>query len=183
MDNILKIILMVPQSTPREALYIETGLLDPEAIRLKKQSANGTQNEEWHKPENEKVHNKQQHNHKMGRRNKKGKTRAGHRRRGHEGRKNICEAQSKPQNKRVVQGKNRKRGQQQIQSSTPIGRDKKNWEPPKRANHMKKITRPQASTIFKARSRMLPVKTTTGINTKPRHAEGVATTKKPNSMS
>ena len=35
MDNILKRILMVPQSTPREVLYIETGLLDPEAIRLK----------------------------------------------------------------------------------------------------------------------------------------------------
>ena len=35
MDNILKRILMVPQSTPREALYIETRLLDPEAIRLK----------------------------------------------------------------------------------------------------------------------------------------------------
>ena len=35
MDNIIKRILMVPQSTPREALYIETGLLDPEAIRLK----------------------------------------------------------------------------------------------------------------------------------------------------
>ena len=26
---------MIPQSTPREALYIETGLPDPEAIRLK----------------------------------------------------------------------------------------------------------------------------------------------------
>ena len=38
MNNILKRILMEPQSTPhhREALYIETGLLDPEAIRLKK---------------------------------------------------------------------------------------------------------------------------------------------------
>ena len=35
MDNILKRILMVPQSTPREALYKQTGLLDPEAIRLK----------------------------------------------------------------------------------------------------------------------------------------------------
>ena len=35
MDNIIKIILMVPQRTPREALYIETGLLDQEAIRLK----------------------------------------------------------------------------------------------------------------------------------------------------
>ena len=34
----------------------------------------------------------------------------------------------------------------------------KNWEPQKRANYMKKLTRPQASTIFKAKSRMLPVK-------------------------
>ena len=34
---------------------------------------------------------------------------------------NNCETQSKQQNKRVVQGKNRKREQQQIQSSTPIG--------------------------------------------------------------
>ena len=35
MDNILKRVLMAPQSTPREALYIETGLLDPETISLK----------------------------------------------------------------------------------------------------------------------------------------------------
>ena len=94
---------------------------------------------------------------KMGRRNKKGKTRAGHRRRGHEGRKNICEAQSKQQNKRVVQGKNRKREQQQIQSSTPIGKDKK-LGAPKEGQLYEKPNKAQASTIFKARSRMLPVK-------------------------
>ena len=35
MDNIIKRILMVPQSTPREALYIEPGLLDPETISAK----------------------------------------------------------------------------------------------------------------------------------------------------
>ena len=35
MDNIIKRTLMVPQSTPREALYIETGLLDPETICAK----------------------------------------------------------------------------------------------------------------------------------------------------
>ena len=35
MDNIIKRILMVPQSTLREALYIETGLLDPETIAMK----------------------------------------------------------------------------------------------------------------------------------------------------
>ena len=35
MDNIIKRILMVPQSTPREVLYIETGLLDPETFSTK----------------------------------------------------------------------------------------------------------------------------------------------------
>ena len=35
MDNIIKRILLVPQSTPREALYIETGLLDPQIIGMK----------------------------------------------------------------------------------------------------------------------------------------------------
>ena len=35
LDNILKRVLMVPQTTPREVLYIETGLLDPETISLK----------------------------------------------------------------------------------------------------------------------------------------------------
>ena len=32
MDNIIKRILKLPKTTPREALYIETGLLDPETI-------------------------------------------------------------------------------------------------------------------------------------------------------
>ena len=43
MDNIIKRILMVPQNTPREALFIETGLLDPETISAKNQNNDGTQ--------------------------------------------------------------------------------------------------------------------------------------------
>ena len=35
MDNIIKRILKTPKGTPREALYMETGLLDPEAIIMK----------------------------------------------------------------------------------------------------------------------------------------------------
>ena len=31
-ENIIKIILKVPQGTPREALYMETGLMSPETI-------------------------------------------------------------------------------------------------------------------------------------------------------
>ena len=75
------------------------------------------------------------------------------------GEKNNCEAQSKQQNKRVVQvqGKNRKREQQQIQSSTPVEWDNK-LGTPKGGHLYEKLTMPQASTIFKVRSRMLPVK-------------------------
>ena len=35
MDNILKRVLKVPQSTPRECLYIETGIMDPQALIMK----------------------------------------------------------------------------------------------------------------------------------------------------
>merc|ERR1712018_457361 len=35
LDNIIRRILMVPKSTPRETLYIETGLLDPITISKK----------------------------------------------------------------------------------------------------------------------------------------------------
>ena len=34
-DNIIERILKTPKGTPREALYIETGLLDPETIIIK----------------------------------------------------------------------------------------------------------------------------------------------------
>jgi hypothetical protein len=35
LDNIIRRLLMTPQSTPRESLYIETGLMDPETISKK----------------------------------------------------------------------------------------------------------------------------------------------------
>ena len=38
MDNIIKRILMIPTSTPREPLYIETGLLDAESMVKKNES-------------------------------------------------------------------------------------------------------------------------------------------------
>ena len=47
-NNILKRVLMTPQSTPRKALYIETGLLDPETIS-QKQNDDGPQNGEQSK--------------------------------------------------------------------------------------------------------------------------------------
>ena len=42
LDNILKRLLKVQNSTPREALYIETGIVDIEHTRKKTQNRNAT---------------------------------------------------------------------------------------------------------------------------------------------
>ena len=182
MDNILKRILMVPQSTPREALYIETGLLDPEAIRLKSRvlmehrMMNGTSQRMKRFMTNNNTTTK------WAEETKKTKQELG-----------IDEGDMKGEKTTVKHRVNNKikewfkeRIEKESKNKSKVQHlldGIKNWEPQKRANYMKKLTRPQASTIFKARSRMLPVKTTSGINIKPRHAEHVATTQKPNSMS
>lgn len=45
-ENIIRRILKVPQGTPREALYLETGLLSPEIVIKKKQTQHGSTNQE-----------------------------------------------------------------------------------------------------------------------------------------
>ena len=45
LDNIIKRILMVPRTTPREVLYIETGLMDIEHITQKKSNQYGKKNQ------------------------------------------------------------------------------------------------------------------------------------------
>ena len=125
MDNILKRIIMVPKGTPREALYIETGLLDPEVIGLKNRvlmkhsMMNGTSQRMKRFTTSNNITTK------WAEKNKNTKQELGIDEWHMKGEKNNCEAQSKQQNKRVVQGKNRKREQQQIQSLSPIGGDKK----------------------------------------------------------
>ena len=44
-ENIIRCILMVPQSTPTDTLYIETGLLDISTITTKKQTEHGKKNQ------------------------------------------------------------------------------------------------------------------------------------------
>ncbi len=46
MDKILKIILKVPPGTPRETLYIETGLLDPTTIIQRRTEIQWTENKQ-----------------------------------------------------------------------------------------------------------------------------------------
>ena len=157
MDNILKRILMVPQSTPREALYIETGLLDPEAIRLKNRvlmehrMLNGTSQRMKRFTTNNNI------NTKWAEETNKAKQELG-----------IDEADMKGEKTTVKHRINNKikewfkeRIEKESKNKSKVQHlmeGIKNWEPQKRANYMKKLTRPQASTIFKARSRMLPVK-------------------------
>ena len=55
MDNIIKRILMVTQSTPREALYIETGFAGSRSNKTKKPSAHGAQTNQRQQPTDEKL--------------------------------------------------------------------------------------------------------------------------------
>ena len=157
MDNILKRILMVPQSTPREALYIETGLLDPEAIRLKKRvlmehrMMNGT---------SQRMKRFTTYNNtttKWAEETNKAKQELGIDEGDMRGEKTTVKHRVNNKIKewfkeRMEKESNNKSKVQHLLEGI------KNWEPQKKANYMKKLTRPQASTIFKARSRMLPVK-------------------------
>lgn len=165
MDNILKRILMVPQTTPREALYIETGLLDPEAIRMKnrinmehrlkmgpsqrmKNATKNNNNRTW-AAENEKIKETLQIE-KEDLQGDKYEVKIRTLKKITEWFKTKIENDSENKSKvqHLIEGKGE-------------------WKPLKRAKYMNKLTRVQASTIFKARTRMLPVKD----NYKNRHPE------------
>ena len=156
LDNILKRILMVPTTTPREALYIETGLLDIEAT-IQKNTVN-TENRirkgqnkymqkiikidqkgSW-KKHNDEIKQKsgiQEDDMEQKRNRTKGKV--------HEkianAFKNRIESsgEDKSKVKHLIEGKGE-------------------WKPNRRQKYMSRLTRMEVSVIFKARTRMLDVK-------------------------
>ena len=157
LDNILKRILMTPQSTPREALYIETGLLDPETIqhkqrvsmnqritvgdsaRMKNLATNDTQNSHWQslvKASKEKL--KIEPNHLNG---KLPTVKAAIKRKALEYFKTKTENDStqKSKMKHLLEGRTE-------------------WKPQKRSEYCKKLNRGECSIIFKARTRMIDTK-------------------------
>ena len=155
LDKIIRRILMTPDATPREALYIETGMLDIEALmdikrlsmmaRLKRERSTlmdivlSNPECKWMKKTKEVM--------------------AKH---------NIYEwelAGDKRWIKRIITERVTTTFQEKM-SSRPEGKSKiihfldgkGEWKPEEPANYMYKLTRKQASTIFKTRTRMIKVK-------------------------
>ena len=155
LDKILKRILMTPDATPREALYIETGLLDVETVmdakrlnmmaRLNRDKSElmaaviENPGSKWMKKTKE-IMTKYEFEEEdlIG---SKDKTK-------HEiNRKVYIQFWKKMTREREEKSKLRF-----------FLEGKKEWKPEEPAEYMKKLTRKQASTIFKARTRMLKVK-------------------------
>ena len=157
LDNILKRILMVPRTTPREVLYIETGMMDIEHICKKnrvnmekrlnldqnsiayKVKENGAQNG-W-KKNTEEIKNAMR----------------------------ITPEDMEGSKEQAKQNIKRKTQQKFVENIETSGRNKskvrhlldnrtEEWKPGKPAEYMTKMTRKQVSLIFKARTRMLDIK-------------------------
>ena len=146
---------MTPDSTPREPLYIETGLIDIEAIvdikrlnmmsRIKKVSSKmmdkvlSNPESKWKKKTRETLEKYQTFEWEM--------------------------AEEKEYTKKII----KERVMNAFKERMSINQENKSklkfflenitdWTPGQPANYMKKLTRKQVSTIFKARTRMIKVK-------------------------
>ena len=166
MDKVLKRIVKTPvKGTSREALYIETGLLDPEAIIIKNRInmenriANGT-NETMKSILKIKTPGSwAQENKKL--KNKLGIT---------EEEMNQTQQELKPTIKKKTNEEFKRRITEEMQGKSKMEyymEGKKQWEPLKPSEYTKKLNRNQVSLIFKARTRMLNLK----ANFKNRHQE------------
>ena len=158
MDNIMKRILKLPKNgTSRETMYMETGMYDPRAliernrINMEARIRNG---------DNQLMKQilQAQHQDSWIQQNKAIKEKL-----------NITEDDiqlSKNEIKTLTKHKMKQAFRQRIFESAQAKSKTQNyfenktepWEPGKRAVYMNKLTRNQASTIFKARTRMLKVK-------------------------
>ena len=155
LDKILRRILMTPDATPREALYIETGLLDIATIsdskRLNMKARLNREKSElmtkvlsnpqcmW-----EKDTAKTMEKYSITQDDLKGSKQQTKERI----KKAILE-RVKPAVEQACQGKSK---------MTYFTENKEVWKPGIRAKYMNELTRKQTSLIFKARSRMLKVK-------------------------
>ena len=156
LDNILKRTLMVPTSTPREALYIETGLLDIETI-LDKKRLNMAARVKREKPDLVEV--------VLKRDIEGGWNQSTKRVRDKYNMNNEELTGSKYKTKRVIDNKVEQAFREKIEISANqkskiryIMQGKQGWEVGKREEYLESLTRSEVETIFRARSRMLQVK-------------------------
>ena len=157
MDALLKRILKTPKNgTPREAVYIETGLMDPEHIILKNR-VNMEARIEKGTSETMKEILKAKHENSWIQQNNKIKERMEvseeDMKQSRNYIKELCKKKAKELFKKELEqtAENKSKMQYFLEG-------KKEWSTQKRANYMTKLTRNQASTIFKTRTRMIKVK-------------------------
>ena len=157
LDNILKRILKTPKSTPRQALYIETGLLDPETIikknrismeiRIKKgdnqmmKEIINLKHEGCWATQNGKIKNEMKVLNSIMRENSRYKV------------KKELQEKSKLMLKQKLEETAKDKSKMKYYYE-----GKHDWATGKRARYLNKLTRNQASLIFKTRTRMLKVK-------------------------
>jgi len=156
LDNILKRILKVPTSTPRESLYIETGLIDIEHTRIQKRIAmlhrldktksnlldkilQNPNDQAW-KPKTEQLMKDIQY-----------------RMPEHEESQTTTKEKIKQAIKKTFRTNIIKDGEGKSKIQHLLN-GKEHWIIGERPTYMTKMSRDETSLIFKARSRMLPVK-------------------------
>ena len=155
LDKTIRRILMTPESTPREALYIETGLLDIETLaESKRLNMKARLNRDKSKLMAEVLNNPDcmWENDTKITMAKYGITPQELAGKKHQAKNSIKKAvinKFKPSVEMACQGKSK---------MTYFLDNKQNWMPGKRAQYMDELTRKQSSIIFKARCRMIKVK-------------------------
>ena len=155
MDNIIKRILITPSTTPREVLYMETGLLDPETISKKQRILTD------YKMQNNTIERLKNITTIKG----KGSWKEITDRTKNElkiteqltGKINTVKLKVKTKTKEYFEEKLKQdaKDKSKVKFYTD---NNKSWKPGKRAEYMDKLYRNETSTIFRARTRMLDIK-------------------------
>ena len=157
LDGILKRILMVPPSTPREVLYIETGIMDPETIikrnrilmqnrirkgdsELMKQVIELEQKGGW-KETTEKI-----------------KEEMGIEQNDMRGEQSSVKHRIRRKTKQYFKEKMEREGNGKSKVTYLLEGLGHSWKPGKRQQYLNALPRKQASILFKSRTRMLDVK-------------------------
>ena len=162
LDRILKRILKVPMTTPREALYLETGLLDPESIIKKNRISMESRIRNGNNQTMKKIM-ELKHKGAWAEQNRELKKET-----------NISDEDimgTKYQLRKKLKNNINYKFEQALKSTAESKskmkyymEGKQKWKIGERAKYISKLTRNQASTIFKTRTRMLKTKSNTDVS-------------------
>jgi len=157
MDNILRRILMAPQSTPREALYIETGLLDPETISLKQKVMMEHRMTNSENPRLQKLAKTEEEPSLWKKQVSQAKNTLDINPDDIIGKKPSVKHKIKTKTAAYFKIKIDKAGQDKSKVKY-LTEGKQEWKPMERQRYLNELSRTKASIIFQARTRMLDIK-------------------------